>query len=271
MEMMKHHKTRAPDNRLPVNQATTTNMERLVISAAPNRSYLPPDIVEEILDLLPFKSIQRFRSVSKSFFSLLPMPKLLYHPKFSPSNYGIKPSDNRGLFTAVVLSDYSRDVKNHGYMSPELSAGAERLHYFSVGSCKGLVCLAVGNNSKWEMFVVWNPFTSICRKLPYRNCHAYGFGYDSASDDYKVFAARGPLPDHPSGDGAIVEIFSLKTGSWKQMKNPGREYLQYIQWYGDMGLFLNGALHWRPQEVLGNRLKILMTHPYSTIKSMVCS
>ncbi|KAJ4824438.1 hypothetical protein Tsubulata_039803 [Turnera subulata] len=146
-------------------------MGRLVIStnvAAPNRCYLPPDIVEEILDLLPFTSIERFRSVSKSLFTLLATPKLLYYPNttiFSPSNYGCKSSDDHGLFTGVILSDYSGDVRNQGYMAPELSG--PRRYYFKVGSCNGLVCLRATTNNygKWETFVR-NPLISVCRKLP---------------------------------------------------------------------------------------------------------
>ncbi|KAJ4846447.1 hypothetical protein Tsubulata_006848 [Turnera subulata] len=107
-------------NRLLVDEYT--NAEQLVIStnmAAPNRSsYLPPDIVEEILDLLPRKSIDRLRSVSKSLFSLLAIkfnvPKPLYCPckgVSSPSNYGIKSFVDQSLFTGVGLSDYIGDAK----------------------------------------------------------------------------------------------------------------------------------------------------------------
>ncbi|KAJ4846446.1 hypothetical protein Tsubulata_006845 [Turnera subulata] len=189
---MKHNNTRAPDNRLLTDQAKPIDIEQLVIStnmAAPNRSYVPPDIVEEILDLLPSTSINRFRSVSKSLFSLLAIkfnvPKLLYHPYRIPSSsmYGIKSSDDQGLFIGVALSDYSGDVNNRGYMAPELSG--------------------------------------------------------------------------QGGDGPKVEIFSLKTGSWKKLENPD-EYFQYIEHLQrfksieetryleerNMGLFLNGALHW---------------------------
>ncbi|KAJ4846448.1 hypothetical protein Tsubulata_006849 [Turnera subulata] len=268
---MKHNKTRAPDNRLLTDQAKPIDIEQLVIStnmAAPNRSYLPPDIVEEILDLLPSTSINRFRSVSKSLFSLLAIkfnvPKLLYHPYRIPSSsmYGIKSSDDQGLFIGVALSDYSGDVNNRGYMAPELS-GPNR-YYSSVGSCNGLVCLQATNHCfTWETFV-WNPFTNICRKLPelpftgvnplsdWRSAIAYGFGYVSASDDYKAIVATGR-----GGDGPKVEIFSLKTGSWKKMENSD-EYFQYIEHLQrfksiedtqyleerHMGLFLNGALHW---------------------------
>ncbi|KAJ4836609.1 hypothetical protein Tsubulata_030146 [Turnera subulata] len=210
--------------------------------AAPNRSYLPPDIVEEILALLPFKSIERFRSLSRSLFSLLAAPKLLYHPrrsikKFPPySDFGIKSSDDESVFTGVVLSDYSDDAQNRGYKVPEFS-GRERYYDF-VGSCNGLVCLVFysTDNSKRGTFV-WNPFTGLCTKLPNRNYYyAHGLGYDLASDDYKVFLA---------GVGGGVEIFSLKAGSFKEVENPDVEYLRDILTSTRaMGLFLNGALHW---------------------------
>ncbi|KAJ4827158.1 hypothetical protein Tsubulata_041248 [Turnera subulata] len=266
---MKHNKTRAQDNTLLVDQAKSTNAERLVISGAPNLGYFPRDILEEILDLLPKKSIERFRSVSKSLFSLLGIkfniPKLLYYPcktNFLPPNYGINSSDDRGLFIGVVLSDYRGDAKNKGYMVPELlknymapeRSGPLRF-YFSIGSCSGLVCMEASYHYRnWET-IVWNPFTGVCRKLPHRKHYAfafgYGFGYDSSSDDYKVFAVT--VLGSPTGDGEdekIVQLFSLKTGgSWRILKNTDRDqYLQYIQWCRGMGLFVNGALHWRPQD-----------------------
>ncbi|KAJ4842366.1 hypothetical protein Tsubulata_015719 [Turnera subulata] len=225
---------------------------------APNRSYLPPDLVEEILDLLPFKSIDRLRSVSKSLFSLLAIkfnvrPKLLHKPCII-LKYGMKPSDDQDLFTGVVLSDYSvGKVKNQGYMAPELFSARPDQSYFFLGSCNGLVCLDVTNHCGKKETFVWNPFTGICRKLPHTKfphrsySYAYGFGYDSASNDYKVFAATSPLDPRP-GDYK-VEIFSLKIGSWKELNNPDVEHLQHMLRNGDMGLFFNGALHWpRPRE-----------------------
>ncbi|KAJ4850665.1 hypothetical protein Tsubulata_003915, partial [Turnera subulata] len=55
------------------------------------------------------------------------------------------------------------------------------------------------------------------RELPHRNYYACGFGYDSASNDYKVFAATSHLL-HPRLGVCKAEIFSLKTGSWKKIK-----------------------------------------------------
>ncbi|KAJ4825243.1 hypothetical protein Tsubulata_029948 [Turnera subulata] len=212
--------------------------------AATNSSYLPPEIVEEILALLPIDSIHRFRFLSKSWFSLLAikfeLPKKLLRCRRKGDQF---------LFDAVVLPEYGGDVKDTVYTGPELPGGIRS--YAFVGSCNGLVCLQrkkqffYAKCTKELEMLVLNPVTGICRKLPERrhyNPYVYGFGYDSASDDYKVFLA---------GDGANVEIFSLKTGSWKKVKNPDRDYLQDILCLGGTGILLNGALHW------GNNTKII--------------
>ncbi|KAJ4825241.1 hypothetical protein Tsubulata_029945 [Turnera subulata] len=236
-------------------------MEQLEIStnmAATNSSCFPREIVEEILALLPITSIHRFRFLSKSWFSLLAIkfevPTLLCcHRETKSSDPLTVLSNEQTLFNAVVLPDYSGDVKDTVLMVPELPGGIGS--YAFVGSCNGLVCLRC--TLKREIFVL-NPFTGFCRKLPYvpfssKKWHyypyVYAFGYDSASDDYKVFLA---------GDGAKVEIFSLKTGSWKKVKNPDREYLQHILSLGGSGLFWNGALHWESNR--GENTKIIAFH-----------
>ncbi|KAJ4825242.1 hypothetical protein Tsubulata_029946 [Turnera subulata] len=228
-----------------------------------NSSCLPPEIEEEILALLPFKSIHRFKSLSKSWFSLLTIklkvPKLLCcRRKAKSSNPNTISSDDQVVFDAVVLPDYGCDVKNTVYMSPELSLELSLLSgsfwFAFVGSCNGLVCLQCLN--KLEIFVL-NPSTSICRKLPRAplsleiwHYYAYGFGYDSASDDYKVFLA--------GKYGANVEIFSLKTGSWRKVENHDRRIFQNSQCLGSMGLLLNGALHWGPgKSTWGENVKII--------------
>ncbi|KAJ4826169.1 hypothetical protein Tsubulata_023043 [Turnera subulata] len=115
--------------------------------------------------------------------------------------------------------------------------------------------------------VVWNPnFTGVYRELPQPEYTsgpdyyglaplAYGFGHDSAGDDYKVFLAAyhpyAPIPEEE------VQVFSLKTGSWKKVEIHSRylhlfqEGLRKIQGRrfhmiraADRDLYLNGALHW---------------------------
>ncbi|KAJ4843993.1 hypothetical protein Tsubulata_045125 [Turnera subulata] len=165
--------------------------------AATNSSYLPPEIVEEILALLPIDSIQRFRFLSKSWFSLLAikfeLPKKLLRCRREGDQF---------LFDAVVLPEYSGDVKDTVYTGPELQGGIRS--YAFVGSCNGLVCLQrkkqffYAKCTKELEMLVLNPVTGICRKLPERRHYypyVYGFGYDSASD-----APPSP-PDFLSGIG----------------------------------------------------------------------
>ncbi|KAJ4849748.1 hypothetical protein Tsubulata_050380, partial [Turnera subulata] len=126
-----------------------------------------------------------------------------------------------------------------------------------VGSCNGLVCVAQYAGYNYHHIIgiaVWNPFTGVHRKLPQPEYTfdpdlygfgpiAYGFGHDSVGDDYKVFlAVHFPYAPVPEVRLHIVQIFSLKTGSWKTVENHSR-YLHLLQ-QGGRGLYLNGALHW---------------------------
>ncbi|KAJ4848969.1 hypothetical protein Tsubulata_046350 [Turnera subulata] len=218
---------------------------KISTTSSTNNCHLPPKIVEEILSLLPNKSIHRFRSVSKSWSSMLvsvdfhqfrckstlpekTIPRVL---RFLGSCSLSEPSPSHRF----VVSSYYPVVASSNSTGKTTSADPLPIddtkecypfqkfwHRRFVGSCNGLVCLehslskpAAKNHYPNLETVVWNPFTGLCRKLPHHvSCsddgiYAYGFGYDSASDDYKVFKAT--CPDY--GGGVRVHIFSLKAGS----------------------------------------------------------
>ncbi|KAJ4841210.1 hypothetical protein Tsubulata_028332 [Turnera subulata] len=138
---------------------------------------LPSEIVEAILVLLPNDSIHPFRSVSKSWSSLLMIMLCLLNP--------------------VIIVEMKKLIPRK-LPDPEGMAGGG-----------------------------------------YR---AYGFGYDSVADDYKVFLAVRYWNDPHA---PVVRFFSLKTGSWKSVENPNRHLHDLGE--GDTGLFFNGALHWRKE------------------------
>ncbi|KAJ4851125.1 hypothetical protein Tsubulata_033599 [Turnera subulata] len=209
----------------------------------PNLTRIPPEIVEEILVLLPNKSIHRFRSVSRSWSSLLvsgrfhelrcksapPETKVTKVLHLASSDYYIR--------DVIRISDYRDDVKPGTKLyTPDLLPLSNPF----VGSCNGLVCLLLDYCSR--EIVVWNPFTGVYRKLPNISgrgwAYTYGFGYVSTSDDYKVLLHS--LVPAPGGE-PMFDIISLKTGSWKQVENPDDTYQQHKE---GSGLFLNGALHW---------------------------
>ncbi|KAJ4840030.1 hypothetical protein Tsubulata_029514 [Turnera subulata] len=263
--------TRKRDERLLVEAKTSTT------TSTCNNCHLPPEIVEGILSLLPYKSIHRFRSVSKSWSSLLvsvdfhqfrrkstPPEETIPHvlkllPSYSSSVNDRSPSPSHGF---SLSSYYPPDALGHISNTKESYPFQKFWLKSFVGSCKGLVCLehshfmpAVNNQSKLEI-VVWNPFTGLYRKLSdsitwFDGRYAHGFGYDSASDDYKVFIAT-----RKCYGGVRVHIFSLKAGSWKEVENPARE-LQHLTSGGSMGLFLNGALHWDSKNEKDGSIKII--------------
>ncbi|KAJ4846460.1 hypothetical protein Tsubulata_006870 [Turnera subulata] len=115
----------------------------------------PSEIVEEILALLSQQSIHRFRSVSKSWSSLL--VSVEFH------NLGSRPSPPE-TNVQKLLHQYPKncpDGAHHGLESFDFRNGQSK------------------ND---EGIVVWNPFTGVYRRLPqpeYTSGLAYGFGRDS--------------------------------------------------------------------------------------------
>jgi F-box interacting protein len=123
-----------------------------------------------------------------------------------------------------------------------------------LGSCNGLVCVAQLHIAPH----IWNPSTGLLHKLPDPgpeiSCmQCSGFGYLTATDDYKVMVSTASL------DRLEVEIFSLRARVWKRIQDPllllrrccienAEECLlnEALQWFkdGSSGLLLNEALHW---------------------------
>ncbi|GKC72144.1 F-box associated domain containing protein, partial [Tanacetum coccineum] len=62
----------------------------------------------------------------------------------------------------------------------------------------------------------------------------YSFGYDESTDDYKIVELAQTLPYIIKG-----QIYSLKTGKWKNLGDFSYEYP-----LNRSGIFSNGALHW---------------------------
>ncbi|KAL8538573.1 hypothetical protein ACS0TY_000552 [Phlomoides rotata] len=118
-----------------------------------------------------------------------------------------------------------------------------------VGSCNGLVCILEDTGG----LILCNPSTRMAMNLPDigvgenlvgKAFTKYGFGYDESSDDYKVFVVI-TLCCSPNVYRAISRLYSLKTNSWKTLKDEQDSDIQF----GGGGTFASGNLHW----VTGNR------------------
>ncbi|KAJ4837654.1 hypothetical protein Tsubulata_013864 [Turnera subulata] len=218
---------------------------------------LPLVIVEEILALLPIESLLRFRVVSREWFFLLGSANFqTIRSKLLPPHRTQRflKSRSSGL-SLLSFEDVPEGSKHHdgnaskdkeGHLEPridELYFPLKRADCLVklIGSCNGLVCLDLEGN--YDHFVLWNPHIRSCRELPKPNhashCRywvAYGFGYDSASQDYKILLEwTWTVP--PGVRERRTQIFSLKANSWKDIPNHWELLLSE-------GFFLNGALHW---------------------------
>ncbi|KAL2898350.1 hypothetical protein RDABS01_040132 [Bienertia sinuspersici] len=187
---------------------------------------LPEHLIEEqILPRLPVKSLIRFKSVSRSWLSVIcshDFKKL--HLKFSSScQTQAIILKSRLAFPSCLLSfDNCNNFKN----CVELEANVILSNRFGppyicqlVGSCNGLVCLCY----LCACFFLWNPATNQSQKinLPDSCYHmasvflrGVGFGYVSSIDDYRIGFVLGDFVHNPK---VRAYIYSLRAREWITM------------------------------------------------------
>ncbi|XP_074272291.1 F-box protein CPR1-like [Silene latifolia] len=200
---------------------------------------LPFDIITEILSRLPVKPLTRFKSVSKSWNSLINSPifiKLHFSKTLISDNY-----------PNMIISSFSTSISNSP-ISPIFRF--KELHhpllhfpdYLSVdilGSCNGVVCIS-SIDGKYTCF--YNPTIGTHRLIPVQPSRFpnpnletifgfqpeerlfQGFGYDSVNDDYKLLRIIEFYRNY-SFVSTEVFLFSLKNNSWKFVDVVGNVYL----------------------------------------------
>ncbi|CAN1250670.1 Putative F-box only protein 15 [Linum perenne] len=201
---------------------------------------LPEDIVIDILTRLPVKSILRFKSVSKHWYTLPTNPQFTAaHLRHSSSSNPlfIVPHGSLGeLKTTVFDADFAT-------IYPDLKVPENRLDDHSasiVGSCNGLLCIEFIPDN----IILWNPATKLIRQVPSFNLRSQfthltrfvsigertGFGFNSETADYKLI-----------WDGLELKalVFSWKNWSWKVLKDAHIPAATY-----DSQVAANGHLYW---------------------------
>ncbi|KAL1558848.1 hypothetical protein AAHA92_09263 [Salvia divinorum] len=223
---------------------------------------IPQNVITEILLRLPVKSLLRFKSVSKKWLYLISSSDFVKaHLKVSTKNnvhthdkliFGSNtfPFDlyTCSLHTAIEGSNVSDPI----YPTTSESIPFDRVRFdctfaepddsiWIVGSCNGLVCVAVSAYS----VVLWNPTTRSMKLIPEtdtdpdRDSISYGFGYDELHDDYKVVEVSGDKCQLTGEYETQVKIYSVRINSWKIMSNWPLRYSCY-----GTGKFMYGAIHW---------------------------
>nr|XP_016433937.1 PREDICTED: F-box protein At4g22390-like isoform X2 [Nicotiana tabacum] len=223
---------------------------------------LPAELITEILLKLAVKSLLQFRSVSKSWLSLISSPEFvktisyylttvelcLMFVMLHTMSRSVLLALCQGVFLSALLYDSVAEAFDLDY------PGTNPYCYPSiVGSFNGLLCLAVAvsDGLLYNLFL-WNPSIRKYKKLPNfrlnvsrqhnlnkdRYDFKFGFAYDAFRDEYKIV---GIFPIHRNGRLCRVEvkIYSLKSDSWRDIDDfQGRQLLSVS------GKLVNQKLHW---------------------------
>ncbi|MFS7970212.1 putative F-box domain-containing protein [Helianthus anomalus] len=231
---------------------------------------LPLEITEAIiLPLLPPKSLARFKSVSKTWNSLISSPH------FIKTHFLQTHHTTQLIALSTTGSLYSIDItETLLYLDrDDIPATAKELRIRSpplrwkeiLGSCNGLLLAKDENDT---MFVM-NPMTQDLWEVPlcpfapvyeeYEEVYVrYGFGYDLSADDYKIVSISfwNPYSYHDSKE-TFVCVYSLRNNSWRKL--PDCNYYEHDYTVVDdviNGAVINQSLHWltRQFEIVGFNL-----------------
>ncbi|XP_062162941.1 F-box/kelch-repeat protein At3g06240-like [Alnus glutinosa] len=230
---------------------------------------LPNEVIAEILSRLPVKSIIRFRSVSKTWCSLISSPhfiathlsRALSNPQY-PSNLVFHHFDyplkkDRSPAISIHLLSLDPEIQERSLFIPRFDHAVTRdpSDFIGsrclrdcmevIGSSNGLFCLTRG----FDSYVLCNPSIQKAISFPHPNIglrrldtDIHGFGYCPKTDDYKVVRVV-----YVEGTThSLVEIYTLRSGAWRSFKAPCPPY-EFIEPFGPTSLrniFFNGAVHW---------------------------
>ncbi|KAL1803329.1 hypothetical protein ACET3Z_031976 [Daucus carota] len=196
-------------------------------------SSLPDEIQEQILlKLQCFKSILTCTSVCKSWHALIKSRRFI-------TMHLSRPHSNTEYFLCTYLEPFSHSILC--YNSQKLESYRDLIFPVRrvkvLGSCHGLICYT-NLDDVFSQIYLWNPTIRKLKILPkskyLSKWAAYGFLYDTISDDYKVAKI--------SCTGVFrVEVYSLSSNSWDLIATSGPSYSKT---FFDNVVHVNGTLYW---------------------------
>ncbi|XP_062025600.1 F-box/kelch-repeat protein At3g23880-like [Rosa rugosa] len=238
--------------------------------------YLPEECLTEILVRVPVKSLLRFRSVSKTWDSLIPSPAFittqLNHAHHKASHGERSNQQDQFILFRHYSSCYYVSDDDHGCEINITSRGEEcfALHkddesfphnptlklkpphnnflkYLRiVGSMNGIVCMV-----DWNKCVFWNPSLNKTMKTSFETGfsssfpvnHLLGLGCDPITNDLKLVRLFYSRENNHYVVPPLVEIFTFSTKSWREVAAPGPMYI-VVQSKSSPQAFVSGAFHW---------------------------
>ncbi|CAH9067353.1 unnamed protein product [Cuscuta europaea] len=206
-------------------------------------SFLPIEIISNVLKRLPVKSLIRFQSVCSHW------KDLIKSPSFIASHLDRSNGENPSLiFRRSPFSDTStlyyldRDIQLCQVQNNPFIYSFKSLKI--VGSCNGLLCIRIEEPGTLLSLYLWNPATREVIQLPRSRtsmnvCYicSLGFAFIPTLNDYKIgipYVMRGDVVE------TGFEVYSLSTRSWKKIEMAILKGIHFVSGY----IHTNGSMFW---------------------------
>ncbi|KAL1806512.1 hypothetical protein ACET3Z_029580 [Daucus carota] len=185
-------------------------------------NYFSEEMVFLILSHLPVISLLRFKSVCKTWLSIINSPQFVEAHLANSRNKQasvLKASYYWGVFS---MDSVEESVKL------KLPSRLEGMVYY-MRSCNGLVCLS--NESSYDI-CIWNPCTRQYKMLYAPNYEinqvgvCLGFGFDSVGNDYKILRIVTKVVRNTwgsiinMGNFSEAQLYSANADTWKMIRTP---------------------------------------------------
>lgn len=218
--------------------------------------YIPEEILREIIVRLPVRSLLRFTSVCKSWYSIIINPSFIsLHLNRTLANR--KSNDDKLLLRVYTNNDRKEhyfllsddDKFGDEYMEIECPIKSYFGYFRIVGRCNGLICFCDDYFRDAQNVIIWNPSIrkTVSLPMPYKpqrpHMFVLGFGAHPITHEYKVVRIVYEKEDlHRFKVPSEVEIYTQATGKWKGVNSAPPPYCMVeFSW---SQVFLNGAVHW---------------------------
>ncbi|XP_045803932.1 F-box/kelch-repeat protein At3g23880-like isoform X2 [Trifolium pratense] len=231
--------------------SSNTPEDSLHIPLLPN---LPFELIIEILCRLPVKSLMQFQCVHKSWKSLIS------DRQFAKKHLRMSTKDHHHLITTLANSErdgfsyndypltslFKQVTTTAMQLEHLLTNGGYRFDHI-VGSCHGILCIAIGPGS----VLLWNPSIRKFTKLPCldetprpEHDYQFSFGYDHSSDSYKVVVSLYNAIVFINGNrvfNPLVKVHTLGTNSWRTIQDFPSGLVREDSL---LGKFVCGTINW---------------------------
>ncbi|XP_055962280.1 F-box protein CPR1-like [Mercurialis annua] len=231
----------------------TNNRRRSSSPANQERTPFTQEMITGVFLQLPVKSLKRFKSLSKSCYSIINSQDFINaHLKNSANQLLVRRFHYpTGSYFSLSLMDYSDTEPAIFREIPIPFLHSLERYPRIVGSVNGLLCLDISPIHGSE-FILWNISTEQYVILPrpefkiddFKNpiwMAATGFGYNQESDDYKLVRIVLFDCDHKP---IRAEVYSWRTNSWRIL-DFDEKIVDFSISEGETAVHLNdGCLYW---------------------------